>query len=134
MRVVADTNVYVSALVFGGKPQAILDQAQEGWIELFISDEILEEITRVLREKFHRTPDELQSDTTALEAITTRVRPVERVKVIQDDPTDNVILEAAVAADAEIIISGDRHILALGSFRGIPMMRVAEFLETHRER
>ena len=107
MRVVADTNVYVSALVFGGKPQAILDQAQEGRIELFISDEILEEITRVLREKFHRTPDELQSDTTALEAITTRVRPVERVKVIQDDPTDNVILEAAVAADAEIIISGD---------------------------
>ena len=55
MRVVADTNVYVSAIIFGGKPQAILDLAQDGQIELFISDAILDETTRILRDKFHRT-------------------------------------------------------------------------------
>lgn len=71
MKVVADSNVLVSAFVFGGKPQAILDLAQDGHIELFISDEIVAETTRVLRDKFHRTPEQLRADVRAL-AVTDR--------------------------------------------------------------
>ena len=59
MKVVADTNVYVSAIIFGGKPQTILDLAQDGQIELFISDAIVAEITRILRDKFKRAPEQL---------------------------------------------------------------------------
>jgi uncharacterized protein len=55
VKVVADTNVYVSAIIFGGKPQVILELAQEGQIELFISDDILSETARILREKFNRS-------------------------------------------------------------------------------
>ena len=87
MRVVADTNVYVSAIVFGGKPQAILDLAQDGQIELFISDEILAETTRILRDKFHRTPEQLRSDVLAIEALTMRVQPVEKIDAVPADPT-----------------------------------------------
>ncbi|HEX4568385.1 MAG TPA: putative toxin-antitoxin system toxin component, PIN family [Vicinamibacterales bacterium] len=62
MRVVADTNVHVSAIIFGGKPHAILDLAPDGQIELFISDDILKETERILRDKFKRTPEELRNE------------------------------------------------------------------------
>ena len=78
MRVVADTNVIVSAIIFGGKPQAILDLAQDGQIQLFISNPILAETTRILRDKFHRTPEQLRNDIMALEAVTTHVARWER--------------------------------------------------------
>ena len=93
MRVVADTNVLVSAIIFGGYPQAILDLAQDGEIELFLSNSILVETTRVLRDKFHRTPEELRSDVLGLEALTTRVQPAETVTAVEADPTDDRILE-----------------------------------------
>ena len=128
MKVVADTNILVSAIIFGGNPQAVLDLAQEGEIELFVSNAILAETTRVLRDKFHRTPEELRNDVLALEALTTRVQPAETVTVVEADPTDDRILECAVAAGAERIVSGDRHLLSLGEFRGIKIVRVADFI------
>ena len=128
MKVVADTNILVSAIIFGGNPQAVLDLAQEGQIELFVSDAILAETTRILRDKFHRTAEELRGDVLALEALTQRVQPVESVHVVEADPADDRILECAVAAGAERIVSGDRHLLALGEFRGIKIVRVADFI------
>ena len=128
MKVVADTNSLVSAIIFGGNPQAVLDLAQEGQIELFVSDAILAETARIFRDKFHRTAEELRSDMLALEALTTRVQPVESVTVIEADPTDDRILECAVTAGAERIVSGDRHLLSLGEFRGFKIVRVADFI------
>lgn len=128
MKVVADTNVYVSAIIFGGKPQAILELAQDGQIELFISDGILGETTRILRDKFHRSAEELRADVMALETIATRVEPTEQVDAVPDDPTDNKILVCAVAAGSDVIVSGDAHLLGLGSFRGIKVVKVADFL------
>jgi putative PIN family toxin of toxin-antitoxin system len=129
VKVVADTNVYVSAIIFGGKPQTILELAEDGQIELFISDDILAETTRILRDKFHRTPEQLRADAMALEAITARVQPIEQIDAVPADPTDNRILECAVAADSEAIISGDKHVLALGSFRGIEIISVSDLLQ-----
>ncbi len=134
MKVVADTNVIVSAIVFGGKPQAILDLAQDGQIELFISDDILAETTRILRDKFHRTPEQLRNDIMALEATTTHVKPTERIEAVRGDADDDRILECAVAAGAETVVTGDAHLLSLGSFRGIRIQRVAEFLAASLER
>ena len=100
MKVVADTNIYVSAIIFGGKPQTILELAHDGLFDLFISDDILGETSRVLRDKFHRTPEQLQADVMALDALTTRVHPTERIAAVTSDPTDDRILECAVAAAA----------------------------------
>jgi putative PIN family toxin of toxin-antitoxin system len=95
VKVVPDTNVYVSAIAFGGNPQAIIDLAQDGQIELFISDDILAETTRILRDKFHRTPEQLALDVIALEAVTTRAEPVEKIEAVRGDVDDDRILECS---------------------------------------
>ena len=135
--VVADTNILVSAVQFGGKPKQFLDLAVDGHIDLAISEAILEETIRVLRDKFHRTSEELGEADKQLRVIARIVKPIETINAIDADPSDDRILECAVAADAEVIISGDKHLLALRSFRMIPILRLGEFLASlrldHRE-
>ena len=128
-RVVPDTNVLVSALQFGGRPRDLLDLAIDGQIDLAISEAIIAETLRVLRDKFHRAPEWVAETDRQLRIITRFVQPTESINVIEADPTDDRILECAVAAEAKVIVSGDTHLLSLGSFRGIPIQRVAEFLD-----
>lgn len=127
-RVVADTNILVSALQFGGKPKELLDLAADGQIDLATSEAILAEATRVLKDKFERTPEWLSEADRQLRVVARLVEPIERLTVIEADPTDDRILECAVAADATVLVSGDTHLLTLGSFRGILIQRVADFL------
>jgi uncharacterized protein len=127
-RVVADTNVLVSAIQFGGKPKQLLDLAVDGHVDLALSEGILEETLRVLRNKFDRTSDELIETDKQLRIVCRIVTPTESINVISSDPTDDRILECAVAADADAIVSGDNHLLALGNFRGILIQRVSDFL------
>jgi putative PIN family toxin of toxin-antitoxin system len=108
-RVVADTNVLVSALQFGGKPKLLLDLATDGQIDLAISEAIIAETVRVLKDKFHRAPEWVAEADRQLRVITRFVQPTESIDVIEADPTDDRILECAVAADAEVIVSGDTH-------------------------
>jgi uncharacterized protein len=128
-RVVADTNVLVSAIQFGGKPKQLLELAADGHVDLALSEAILDETLRVLRDKFHRTPEELRESDKQLRVVGRIVTPTERIDAIDADPSDDRILECAVAADAEIIVSGDRHLLSLRRFRGIPIQRVGDFLD-----
>ena len=133
-RVVADTNVLVSALQFGGKPKQLLDLATDGQVDLAISEAIIAETLRVLRDKFDRAPEWLAEADRQLRVITRLLQPTESFHVIEADPTDDRILECAGAAEAEVIVSGDIHLLSLASFRGIPIQRVAEFSATCRTR
>jgi len=127
-RVAADSNILVSVLQFGGKPLAVLDLAEDGRIELAISNDILTETLRVLRDKFQRPVEWLEQAEHHLRTITKHVSPAERVDVVTADPDDNRVLECAAAADSEVIVSGDSDLLHLGTFRGIPVMTVAAFL------
>lgn len=127
-RVVADTNILVSALQFGGKPKQLLDLAVDGLIDLVTSEAILAETVRVLRDKFYRTPEWLAEADQQLRVIARLVEPTEGLQVIEADPTDDRILECAVAAAADVLVSGDTHLLSVGSFRGILIQRVSEFL------
>ena len=74
-RVVADTNVLVSAVQFGGKPKQLLDLAVDGEVDLAISEAILEETLRVLRDKFHHTPEQLTETDKQLRVIGRIVTP-----------------------------------------------------------
>jgi putative PIN family toxin of toxin-antitoxin system len=132
-RVVADTNVLVSAIQFGGKPKQLLDLAVDGHVDLAISEAILEETLRVLRDKFHRTPEELKETDKQLRVVGRIVAPTESINAVDADPSDDRILECAVAAKAEVVVSGDKHLLTLGSFRGMPIQRVGEFLAAFQE-
>ena len=92
-RVVADTNILVSALQFGGKPKQILDLATDGQVDLCISEAIIAEALRVLRDKFDRTPEWLAEADRLLRVTGRLVTPTESLRVIEADPSDDRILE-----------------------------------------
>jgi putative PIN family toxin of toxin-antitoxin system len=128
--VTADTNIYISAFQFGGLPRRFLDLARAGAFRLDISDAILNETLRVLRDKFAYPLEALRSVEGKLTAITQHVSPLQSLDVIKADPSDNRILECAVAAKSDFIVSGDlRHVVPVGSHEGIQIVRVADFLE-----
>lgn len=129
MKVVFDTNVLVSALVFpGGRGEAALRRIVEGQDALLISPPILDELLAVLARKFARDAEELARIAVFLSDLAQTVRPRARLKVVADDP-DNRILECAVAGHADAIVTGDRALLALGTFRNIRLLTLARYLE-----
>jgi putative PIN family toxin of toxin-antitoxin system len=130
MRIVVDTNVIVSALVFGGVPQQVLDLAATGACSFHFSPPIQAEVERILEGKFGWSAGEVGAHTQALWRLGTRVNPDTSPAVIADDPDDDRVLECAVAARADAIISGDRHLLRLGLFRSIPVYSPRQFLES----
>ena len=130
LRVVADTNIYVSAYNFGGLPGKVLELAQEGQISLFISAPILHELERVLRTKFSWPEKETSRLVRNILQFTHLVIPDKRLAVITDDPTDNRILECALQAHADMIVSGDSHLLKLKNFQTVAMMTARQFLGT----
>ena len=126
---VADTNVYISALNFGGIADEVLALAKTKVIVLFISPPILKEIGDVLIRKFNWSPQRVQAALTAIEAFTELVHPTEKLDVIQDDEPDNRILECALAAQVDFVVSGDKHLQKLRTFRGVTILSPRELLE-----
>jgi putative PIN family toxin of toxin-antitoxin system len=128
MRIVVDTNVIVSALVFGGLPRRVFEAVESSWCELYYSAEIESEACRVLRDKFGWDDDRLDRYLRELWDLGERVTPRHRVNAVKDDPDDNRVLECALSAVAEKIVSGDGHLLRLGSYEGITILTPREFL------
>ena len=126
--VTADSNIYISALVFGGRPLQFLDAARAGVFPLAISDPLLAEIHRVLRDKFGWPPEDLAEAAADLADFTLRVQPGRTINAVPEDPDDNRVLECAVAAGSRYIVTGDGDLLRLTTFEGIRILRVADFL------
>ncbi len=131
IRIVLDTNVIVSALVFGGVPRAVLEIAEAGQCELFYSEPIQNEVRRILAEKFAWPTVRLQEVLPVVWTMGELVVPIVPVLAVADDPDDDRILECAVAARASFIVSGDRHLLALRSYQSISIVTPRKFLETY---
>jgi putative PIN family toxin of toxin-antitoxin system len=129
IRVVADTNIYISALMFGGVPGAFLDLAFVKSFQLVTSPLLLDELDEKLRGKFEVSPKDADLVRLRLETTAMVVEPDFSLKVIDDDPDDDRVLECAVAAGADYIVSGDRHLLKFGSYRDIPIMTVRQFMD-----
>jgi uncharacterized protein len=127
--VAADTNIYVSALIFAGLPRQFLLAAEDARIHLFISEPIRQELVRILRAKFSWPSDQVNETLLQLESCTELVRPTEKLDVIKEDPDDDRVLECAVAAGARFIVSGDNDLLRLGRFRNIRIVKVADFMK-----
>jgi hypothetical protein len=140
MKVVIDTNVVISGLISPfGPPAQIIDLWVADEIIVCLSSKIIEEyIAVLLRPKFTR----LGSAKNRYEVIaglveldnTIIVNPDFHLDVISEDPGDNIFLECAVEAKAEIIISRDDHLLGLAEFQGIQIIRPVNFLEKIRLR
>lgn len=129
MNVVLDTNILVSAYVFpGGAPDEVLSLAIEGRCTLITSRPLLLELGRVIGQKFGWTPDRAEAAVAQIVRTSNVVEPRERIEDIQTDPADNRVLEAAAAGSADLIVSGDRHLLKLKDWRGIPILDPRAFL------
>ena len=129
IKVVLDTNVYISAILFGGKPETLITLAREKAIDIFISDLILNELVRIFKTKFGWNNDQIKILTESLYRITHFVVPTEKINSITAHQSDNCILECAIEANVNYIISGDKHhILPLKNYRGIKILSVSQFL------
>ncbi|MGA1796604.1 MAG: putative toxin-antitoxin system toxin component, PIN family [bacterium] len=129
IRVVIDTNVIVSALNFGGKPNEVLQLANKGLIKLFISPFILEEVSNVLIKQFQWSESKANNTIKMIKEISTLVEPTKQLSIIKEKNSDNRILECAFAANANFLISGDKkHIIPLKRINGIIIINPSEFL------
>jgi putative PIN family toxin of toxin-antitoxin system len=128
VRVVFDTNVFISGFVVPGSQgeQAFL-LAQQRAVDLHTSVAILTETARKLREKFNQPDEHIRDALKAISRAATVSRPAVRLSVLRDGP-DNRILECAIEAQADLVVTGDRHLLKLKRFRGIAIVRLADFL------
>ena len=126
MKVVFDTNILVSALVFpGGRGEAALQRIVEEKDQLLLSKPILDELLGILGRKFARDAEALSHAAVFLTELSLPVKPRQRLRVVKDDP-DNRILECAVAGDAAIIVTGDKALLALREYKGVRVITLRD--------
>lgn len=134
MRVVFDTNILVSALVFpGGRGEAALQCIIEERDELVLSKAILDELLGILARKFSRDAEELGRVAVFMATIATFVSPRRRLHIVKDEP-DNRILECALAGHARAIVTGDRALLALRDFRDVRLLSLRDYLDERSTR
>jgi putative PIN family toxin of toxin-antitoxin system len=128
MKLVVDTNVLISGLLWGGPPNRILKWARDGVIVLFACESTINELKRVIQYRrfgqrlthLKKTPSEAIAYTMNL--VTFVPNPLNLPPVITDDPFDDIFLALAFENEAHLIISGDHHILDLKEYRSIQIL------------
>ena len=136
LKVVLDANVWVSALLWGGKPAEVIKAAETGKARLFVSEEIVREISRVLN--YPKLRNVYEAEGLAREELVEEVLKVvklftvtRRVKVVVGHPADDKFIECALEAKADYIVSGDKHLLKVSGFKGIEVSKPREFIEKY---
>lgn len=127
MRVVADTNIYLSAIVFGGPPEEIINLARRREIQLLVSPVILLEMAGILKSKFDWREADVAEAVQSIGYCAELIKPSVVIDEVADE-ADNRILECAVEGHADYIVSGDHHLLELEAFRGIQIVSARELL------
>jgi uncharacterized protein len=130
VRVVADTNILVSALLFGGAPDQVFLAGLRGEIQLLTSPSLLKEFEKVLKEKFKLNIHLVREIIQEVMDVAEIVEVSSHIKAISYPDEDNRVLECAVDGKAEFIVTGDtRHILPLKEYGGIKILSPSEFLK-----
>ena len=134
MKVVLDANIFISALISRqGNPALILDKWKKREIEVVVSPAIIAEISRVmgyerLQKKYRRIREERESLIDDLRNIATIVEPQQRLYAVEADESDNRYIECAVESGTNYIVTGDPHLLEIGSYQGIHIITPATFM------
>lgn len=128
-KAVFDTNILVSGHFWKGPPYRCLMAAEAGLVSLVLSDSITCELREKLTEKFEVPAAEADAIIERLKASAEDVPAQGRSGWVKQDPDDDKFIDAALAGGATIIVSGDRHLLALGSVEGIDILTARQFLE-----
>lgn len=126
--VVLDTNIFISAVFWEGKPYKIVNKAINQEIIVFISQDIIKEIRKVLVRDFMLGKQEISNIIDAVAYFTHFIEPKEKINAVKEDPDDNRIIECALACSAQFIVSSDKHLLNLKKFKNITIVLPEEFL------
>jgi putative PIN family toxin of toxin-antitoxin system len=130
IRVVADTNIYVSAIIFGGTCEAVMALARAGVVDLCISAGIQRELKAVLTETFDWNDPRIREALAEVNGLTTLVKSTLRLSGILPHDADHRILECAIAAQAEFLVTGNkRHFQPLKTYQGIQIVSPRQFLD-----
>ena len=135
MKVVLDANLFVSAILSSqGNPAQILDAWRAHRFNLLIREDILEEIAEVLwrphiRKRHGWTQAEIERFLAGLLEMAFLTPGELQVQAVPDDPDDDIYLACAIEGEADYVVSGDQHLLALGAFSGIQIVTPAQFVE-----
>jgi putative PIN family toxin of toxin-antitoxin system len=132
MKIVIDTNIFISALLGGKNQLAITQRAARGLDTLFITDDTINELEDVLgRPGFHLSKAEVERRIRSIEGYGRKVAvlPEHKAAGICRDPKDDKFLECALAAGADCIITGDKDLLVLKEYRGTRMITVKDYLD-----
>ena len=133
MKAVFDTNIFISAFIIpGSQGEKAFLLARQRRFELYTSVPILTETANKLREKFNQSEEDIKEALKMISRAAEVLKPSIKLDVLEDVP-DNRILECAVEAKADVIVTGDRHLLKLKKFQGIPVVRLVDFLRMFPE-
>lgn len=130
-RLVIDTNVFISAILFGGLPEKVIDLVKRREVLLIVSPEIEAEILRKIHQ-FPITADMVEDLMFVLEETVIKVAPPRRLSICRD-PKDNMFLEAALEGEADFLVTGDKDLLALKRFGGTIITKPRLFLEVTKK-
>ena len=129
MKLVLDTNVFISAFYWGGNPQKVIDRIITGLDELYVSDKILKEISEVMtRPKFKTEQETIDKYIETIEKICKKIFTEGRIKGICRDIDDDDKLECGIICNADYIITGDDDLLVLGNYETIKIITPIEYL------
>jgi putative PIN family toxin of toxin-antitoxin system len=120
--------VLVSARFWNGNELEVLRLCQAGHLASVTSPGILDELAGVLASKFDEPLDEIEIYRDEIELVSEVVHPSGRLDVLHEDPSDNMVLETALVGEADLIVSGDGHLLSQGTFQGIRILRAADLV------
>ena len=128
MKAVIDTNVIISALLWGGQPRRVIDYARSGHYHALTSPALLAELKRVLSQRFALPQARVEMALRSTLSYSEMILPVEEIETPVRDPGDIKVIACAIAGGADIIITGDRDLLDLVQVGGIRIVSVSEFL------
>lgn len=135
MRIVLDTNVFISGIFFSGPPSRILEAWRDGRVQLAISPEILGEYQRVGNELSNQFPSvDLSSILGLLTIHALMFQSPQLPEPVCDDPDDDMFIACAVASQSKIIVSGDKHLLKVADFGGVKILKPREFVDSYLEK
>jgi uncharacterized protein len=135
VRIVLDTNVFVSGVFFSGPPFRILEAWRDGRLELAISKEILDEYQRVGEELAKQYPAIDLRPILDLVIVKAKLFPSQNLsETVCEDPDDDKFFACAIASKSKIIVSGDKHLLKVSGYRGVKVLSPREFVDIYLSR
>jgi putative PIN family toxin of toxin-antitoxin system len=130
MRIVIDSNIFISSFFWGGKPRKIFERVVNGFDELYITDEIINEIQRVMNSnKFTVNSNDIKDYIYIIEKYSKKIVSRDNKKSISRDIDDDKILQCGIDGNVDYIITGDNDLLVLNEYNKIKIIKPKEYLE-----